>query len=92
MNEGMSLEALSGSPCAAVRPDEVHRFNDLLHQHHLLGYNLVGEVIRYIVVDTNALSLWLAIGLRDRYIGWKPNIQLRRLHSVTNKLTILCAS
>ena len=74
-----------------VRGDEVHRFNDLLDEHHWLGHNLVGEVMRYIALEDERVvavvgfgSAALSLGARDRYIGWKPEMQFRRLRFVTN--------
>ncbi len=74
-----------------VRRDEVSRFNRLLDEHHWLGHNLVGEVIRYIALEDERVvalvgfgSAALSLGARDRYIGWKPEIQFRRLRYVTN--------
>ena len=74
-----------------VRGDEVNRFNDLLDEHHWLGHNLVGEVMRYIALEDERVvavvgfgSAALSLGVRDRYIGWKPEMQFRRLRFVTN--------
>lgn len=74
-----------------ARRDEVPSFNRLLDEHHWLGHNLVGEVVRYIALEDERVvalvgfgSAALSLGARDRYIGWKPEIQFRRLRYVTN--------
>jgi predicted transposase YbfD/YdcC len=74
-----------------VRHDEIGRFNALLDEHHFLGHNLVGKIMRYVACEGDdwlALigfgSPALSLGARDRYIGWNPATRARRLSYVTN--------
>ncbi len=73
-------------------PGEAGRFDAELDEHHWLGHRMVGETMRYVAVD--ATGEWLALvgfaspalscGPRDRFIGWSPEVQLRRLRFVAS--------
>lgn len=66
------------------------RFDALLDEHHWLGHRMVGETLRYVATDRD--GEWVAlVGFgsaalscrpRDRFVGWSPEIQFRRLRYV----------
>jgi predicted transposase YbfD/YdcC len=68
------------------------RFDAELDEHHWLGHRMVGETMRYVARD--AAGEWVALvgfaspalscGPRDRFIGWSPELQLRRLRFVAS--------
>ena len=68
------------------------RFDAELDEHHWLGHRMVGETMRYVAVD--ASGEWVALigfaspalscGPRDRFIGWSPELQLRRLRFIAS--------
>jgi hypothetical protein len=72
-----------------VRPQQRHKWNQLVCKHHYLkSADLVGEQLRYIVTDDQgawlALLGWSAPALhlkaRDRTIEWSEQQRERRLH------------
>jgi len=75
-----------------VMPPEVERFNALLDEHHYLGHNLVGRVLRYVACEDDdrwvALigfgSPALSLRARERFIGWNEEAKSRRLRFVLN--------
>lgn len=80
-----------------VRWDEVERWDRLMEAHHYLGIRrLVGESLRYVAEEGGK---WLALvgwgsaafkcGPRDRWIGWTPEQQWRRLRYIANNLRFL---
>jgi hypothetical protein len=68
------------------------RFDAELDEYHWLGHRMVGETMRYVAVDAD--GEWVAlIGFaspalscrpRDRFIGWSPEVQMRRLRFVAS--------
>ena len=72
-----------------IRPEEKGRWNQLVRKHHYLkSCALVGEQIRYVVIDGQdrwlALMGWSAPALhlkaRDQTIQWSEEQRERRLH------------
>ena len=83
-----------------VRPiegEERGRWDGLMAEHHYLGFrSLVGESLRYVAeVEGRWLALcgWCSgsfkVGVRDRWIGWAPWVQWRRLHLIANQSRFL---
>jgi hypothetical protein len=80
-----------------VGADEVERWDWLMASHHYLGMRrLVGESLRYVAEEGGqwvALLGWgsaaFKCGPRDRWIGWTPQQQWRRLRYVANNLRFL---
>jgi hypothetical protein len=80
-----------------VRAAEVVRWDDLMATHHYLGFRrLVGESLRYVAEEGGrwvALLGWGSAAFkgapRDRWIGWTPSQQWRRLRYVANNLRFL---
>ncbi|EQD66656.1 hypothetical protein B2A_01069, partial [mine drainage metagenome] len=80
-----------------VAPDEVGPWNELMAGHHYLGLRvLVGESLKYVAEQGGrwlALLGWGAAAFkcrpRDRWIGWTPSQQWRRLRYVANNLRFL---
>ena len=76
-----------GLSVAPVAPGDRARFDAELDEHHWLGHRMVGETLRYVALDAD--GEWVAlVGFaspalscqpRDRYIGWSPEVQFRRL-------------
>ena len=83
------LASLSVAP---LLPGDAGRFDAELDEHHWLGHWMVGETMRYVAVE--ASGEWVALvgfaspalscGPRDRFIGWSPKVQLRRLRFVAS--------
>ena len=95
--EGASSPATERLVVRLVRSDEVARWDALMATHHYLGLRrLVGESLRYVAEEGGQ---WLALlgwgsaafkcGPRDRWIGWTPAQQWRRLRYVANNLRFL---
>ena len=83
-----------------VRPilhEEDSRWNALMRTHHYLGFrSLVGESLKYVALSGSewvALLGWGAAafkcGDRDRWIGWAPPEQFRRLRYIANNQRFL---
>jgi hypothetical protein len=80
-----------------VRIDEVVQWDRLMAVHHYLGMRrLVGESLRYVAEQGGqwvALLGWGSAAFkcapRDRWIGWTPEQQWRRLRFVANNLRFL---
>lgn len=80
-----------------VRPDEIELWDRLMVAHHYLGLRrLVGESLRYVAEEGGrwvALIGWGSAAFkcapRDRWIGWTPQQQWRRLRYVANNLRFL---
>jgi predicted transposase YbfD/YdcC len=68
------------------------RFDAELDEHHWLGHRMVGETMRYVAVDASGewvalvgfASAALSCRPRDRFIGWSPELQFRRLRFVAS--------
>lgn len=81
-----------GLSVAPIGVGDARRFDAELDEHHWLGHNMVGETMRYVARD--ATGEWVALvgfaspalscGPRDRFIGWSPELQLRRLRFVAS--------
>jgi len=80
-----------------IQPAEGHRWNQLMNEHHYLGFRqLVGESIKY-VAELN--GQWVALlgwgtaafkcGSRDEWIGWSREQQWRRLVFLANNSRFL---
>jgi len=80
-----------------IEPEEKHRWDQLMNEHHYLGFRqLVGESIKY-VAELN--DQWVALlgwgtaafkcGSRDEWIGWSREQQWRRLIFLTNNSRFL---
>ena len=83
-----------------VRPilhEEEGQWNALMRKHHYLGFRrLVGESLKYVALSG---SEWVALlgwgasafkcGSRDRWIGWAPSEQFRRLRYIANNQRFL---
>ena len=75
-----------------ARPDERLKWDQRVDQHHYLGFKrFAGRGLRYIVEWRKkwlALAGWQSGAFkcrhRDRWIGWKPDLQYRRLHGLAN--------
>ena len=95
----------TGSPEASVRAvvlrlvrrDEIGRWDEMMAAHHYLGFRtLVGESLKYVAEQDGR---WLALvgwgtaafkcGPRDRWIGWTPSQQWRRLRYIANNQRFL---
>lgn len=80
-----------------VKPGEKERWNKLMRVHHYLGFKgFIGQSLRYLAeADGRWLALlgWQAAALkcqaRDRWIGWPPVLQYRRLHLIANNSRFL---
>ncbi|MBK5222846.1 MAG: ISAs1 family transposase, partial [Acidimicrobiia bacterium] len=82
----------AGLNVAPIGAGDRSRFDAELDEHHWLGHRMVGETMRYAAVD--ATGEWVALigfaspalscGPRDRFIGWSPEVQLRRLRFVAS--------
>ena len=72
-------------------------FNSLIEQYHYLGYaHPVGEHLKYIAFSNNrpiACFAWSSapwyIGVRDRFIGWPPEVRKKNLHLIINNTRFL---
>ena len=75
-----------------VGPSERNRWDALMGAHHYLAFRgLVGRSVRHVAVLGEhwlALIGWHAgafkLKARDRWIGWLPEQQFRRLHLIAN--------
>ena len=90
----MNLRLVHARP---IRTHERVRWDDLMRAHHYLGFKgLPGESLRYVAEFEGE---WLALlgwgssafkfGARDRWIGWTPEQQWKRLRFVTNNQRFL---
>ena len=72
-------------------------FNRLIETHHYLGYTqTVGEHLKYLVYSRDRIIACLAWGsvpwhmvVRDRFIGWSPEIRRKNLHLMANNTRFL---
>jgi hypothetical protein len=72
------------------RTSEEPIFNGLIEEHHYLGYvQPVGEHLKYIVYGRGrpvACLAWSSaprhLGLRDRFIGWSPDVRRRNVRFI----------
>lgn len=82
----------SGLRVAPVAAADRGRFDAELDEHHWLGHRMVGETMRYVATDAD--GAWVAlVGFgscafscrpRDAFVGWSPELQLRRLRFVAS--------
>lgn len=80
-----------------VSHQEISRWNKLVSAYHYLGFHgMVGERLRYVaVVDEQWIALlgWhtaaLKCGVRDRWIGWHPEVRYGRLRLIANNTRYL---
>ena len=80
-----------------IEAGEGGQWDELMAAHHYLGFRtLVGESLKYVAEQDGS---WLALlgwgaaafkcGPRDRWIGWTPSQQWRRLRYVANNMRFL---
>ena len=92
--EGFSL---SEAGVRLARPEERPLWDALMDEHHYLGFRrLAGRGLRYVAVFRGQ---WLALAAwqngafrrrpRDRWAGWKPEQQFRRLEMIANNTRFL---
>jgi len=74
-----------------IRTVELARFNQNLDDHHWLGHNLTGAVMRYVAtIDDRWVALVgfgssaLSCAPRDTWIGWSRSQQFSRLVHIAN--------
>lgn len=80
-----------------VDQPDVARFDELMAEHHYLGFQrAAGQAIRYVAVWRGqwlALLLWASAAFkcksRDQWIGWLPHLQWARLKYVVNNTRFL---
>lgn len=93
----LSQTDLSEVSVRPIRPDERQRWDQLMRQHHYLGFSrTAGRALRQVAEWRGqwvGLLLWQACALmcapRDRWIGWARPIQFQRLHLVANNARFL---
>lgn len=88
-----ALVVSSWRACLVVRPivaGELDRFNAELNVYHWLGHRLSGRALRYVAMiegEWVALagfgSAALACTAREGFLGWDPELRLRRLGLIT---------
>ena len=80
-----------------ARADERRRWDDLMREHHYLGFNqFAGRGVRHVA---EWRGHWLALlgwqsgafkcAPRDRWLGWHRSVQFRRLHLIANNTRFL---
>ena len=80
-----------------VRADERRRWDDLVREHHYLGFRqFAGRGLRHVA---EWRGHWLALvgwqsgafkcAPRDRWLGWHASVQFRRLHLIANNTRFL---
>ena len=80
-----------------VRADERRRWDDLVREHHYLGFRqFAGRGLRHVA---EWRGHWLALlgwqsgafkcAPRDRWLGWHASVQFRRLHLIGNNTRFL---
>jgi len=82
----------AGLRVAPIGVGDQARFDAELDEHHWLGHRMVGETMRYVAVDADGewvalvgfASAALSCRPRDRFIGWSPEVQFRRLRYVAS--------
>ena len=89
--------ALADVVVRLARPDEYRKWDELVNQHHGLGFKrFAGRGLRYIVewcARWIALAGWQSGAFksrhRDRWIGWTEALRWRRLHLIANNTRFL---
>lgn len=92
-----SNSCLDGLEVRLIRPDEISEWEKMMDEHHYLGYRgLVGRHLRYVATQQGqwvALLVWADAAFRcrarDQWIGWHPQLQLKRLKYVVNNARFL---
>ena len=80
-----------------ARPDERRRWDRLMNQHHPLGFKrFAGRGIRYVFEWRGqwvSLAGWQSGASRcrprDKWIGWKSELQFTRMHLIANNTRFL---
>ena len=80
-----------------ARPDERRRWDDLMREHHYLGFKqFAGRGLRHVAEWRGhwvGLLGWQSGAFkcapRDRWLGWHRSVQFRRLHLVANNTRFL---
>ena len=88
---------LSDVSVRLARPDERTRWDALMNQHHYLGFErFAGRGVRYVFECRGhwvGLAGWQSGAFkcrpRDRWIGWKRELQFTRLHLIANNTRFL---
>ena len=91
---GFHLRDVSVRP---ARPDERTRWDRLMDQHHHLGFKrFAGREIRYVFEWRGhwvGLAGWQSGAFRcrprDKWIGWKSELQFTRMHLIANNTRFL---
>lgn len=85
------FERSQGLVVRPVTGSEGARFDELLDEFHWLGRGLVGETMRHVgLIDGEWVGLVgygaaaLRCSVRDRWVGWSPPAQYRRLRFIAN--------
>ena len=92
--EGFSLSEVK---VRLARPEECPLWNALMDEHHYLGFRcLAGRGLRCVATFEGrwlGLAAWqngaFKCAPRDRWLGWKPEQQFRRLEMVANNIRFL---
>ena len=95
--EGFSLSEVA---VRLARPEERPLWDALMDEHHDLGFRrLAGRGLRYVATFEDhclGLAAWqngaFKCAPRDRWTGWKPEQQFRRLEMVANNTQFLVLS
>lgn len=93
-NEYVDLNSLKLS---LINPEEEDRWNELMSEHHYLGFNtIVGNTLKYVATLKErwvALLGWGSASLhnkcRDEWIGWTEEQKFQRLKYVANNMRFL---
>ncbi len=80
-----------------ARPDEHLKWDELMNEHHYLGFKqFAGRSLRYVAEHEGkwlAIAGWQAGAFkcrpRDRWVGWKKECQFQNLHLIGNNTRFL---
>jgi hypothetical protein len=95
--EPQDKDSVRGVEVRPVSAAEQSRWDELMHEHHYLGFQgMIGESLRYVAAYR---SRWLALlgwssaalkcGVRDQWIGWTPALKFQRLPLLANNCRFL---
>lgn len=93
----LPLRDLSSLEVRLVTAQERARWDALMREHHYLSFGwMAGESLRHVALlegEWVALLGWASSALkgtlRDRFIGWSPEVQYRRLRYLANNVRYL---
>ncbi len=95
---GRVRQARGGRPGGGVRPvrpDERVRWDEQMREHHYLGFRQFAGLRQVAVWRGRWLALlgWQSgafkCAARDRWLGWHPSVQFRRLHLIAHNTRFL---